>query len=107
LTATLLALAVAVASPASALCLRNREIDSTNVPDGKTMIIKMRNGTVYHNTLLSRCSALKYNGFVWVSHNDEVCDNAATLRVLNSGQICQIGKFELQPPKAPAAPPAH
>lgn len=95
-----------VCGPASAsTCLRLQDIKTTEAPDGKTLIVTMNNGKVWHNRLVGTCSELKFDGFVWVTHDEQVCDNLNTLRVLHSGQICQLGVFVPVPPaKASRAP---
>lgn len=93
--------------PASAsTCLRVQDIKSTEAPDGKTLIVTMNNGKVWNNRLQGTCSDLKFNGFVWVTHDDQVCDNVNTLHVIRSGQICQLGVFVPAPPKKASRAPA-
>lgn len=89
-----------LASPAdAAICLRNRDIQSTTALDGKTLIVKMRDGKVWRNRLQGNCSDLRFNGFVWVIHGpEEVCEYSQSLKVLQSGQICVLGKFTLEKP---------
>ena len=60
-------------------------------------------GRILVNHLQGVCSDLKYEGFSWIIHGtDEVCENQQTLRVLRSGQICVLGKFDVVKDK-PAA----
>jgi hypothetical protein len=42
------------------------------------------------------CPDLDFNGFQWTVRNPDntVCDGEQSLQVLQSGQICQLGKFE-------------
>jgi hypothetical protein len=89
-----------VALPAdAAICVRNRDIQSTTPLDGKTLIITMRDGTVWRNRLQGNCSDLRFNGFVWVIHGpEEVCEYSQSLKVLQSGQICVLGKFTREKP---------
>jgi hypothetical protein len=104
--ATLLLVAAATAaSPASAAptCLRTRDIISTDSKDGKLMIFKMRDGRVLVNHLQGICTDLRFNGFVWTIRGpEEVCERQQSLRVLQSGQVCTLGKFDLVKDK-PAA----
>jgi hypothetical protein len=96
--ATLL-LVAAAAPPASAapVCLRTRDIVSADSTDGKLMTFKMRDGRVLVNHLQGICSDLRYEGFVWVlrSGDEDICENQESLKVLQSGQICIVGKFDL------------
>jgi len=94
----LLVAAAAAASPASAapLCVQTRDIVSTDSKDGKLMTFKMRDGRVLVNHLQGICSDLRFNGFVWTIRGpEEVCERQQSLRVLQSGQVCTLGKFDL------------
>ena len=89
------------APAATAICLRSQEIQGTTAPDGKTLIVKMRDGTVWRNRLQGNCSDLRFNGFVWVLRGPEgVCEYTQSLKVLQSGQICVLGKFTREKPAA-------
>jgi len=98
IVATLLLVAAAsAASPASAapVCLRTRDIVSTDSKDGKLMTFKMRDGRVLVNHLQGICTDLRFNGFVWTIRGpEEVCERQQSFRVLQSGQICTLGKFD-------------
>ncbi len=94
--AVLLAAGTLAAPMASAapVCLEMRDIVSTHSNDGKILEIKMRDGRTLYNHLRGTCSDLKFNGFVWVAHGpDTVCEDQQSLRVLQSGQVCVLGKF--------------
>ena len=77
-------------------CLRIRDIVSTDSKDGKTMVFKMRDGRTLVNHLQGICPDLKFEGFSWVIRGgiDEVCENEQTFRVLRSGEVCVLGKFD-------------
>jgi hypothetical protein len=100
----------ALATPAQALCLSQRDIVSTTPSnDGKQLTFKMRDGRTLVNHLQGVCSDLRFNGFAWVLRgNNDICENMQSLKVIQSGQICVLGKFD--PPVTPAsktpAPPA-
>ena len=101
----LLVAAAAAASPASAAptCVRTRDIVSTDSKDGRLMTFKMRDGRVLVNHLQGICTDLRFNGFVWTIRGpEEVCERQQSLRVLQSGQVCTLGKFDLVKDK-PAA----
>lgn len=104
----LLAGAVLATTPAFAnICLSSRDIVSTNSKDGRILVFTMRDGRVLRNHLKGVCPDLRFDGFVWVLHgNNDVCENMQTLRVLKSGEVCQLGKFDPPTMKAPA-PMAH
>ena len=94
----IMALTVIAASPAAAnICVRSREIQSTDSKDGKLMTFKMKDGSVLVNHLQGICSDLRFEGFTWVlrSGDENICENQQTLRVLRSGQICILGKFDM------------
>jgi hypothetical protein len=91
-------LAAAAASPASAanMCVQARDIVSTDSKDGKLMTFRMRDGRVLVNHLQGVCSDLRFNGFVWtVRGTEDICERQQSLKVINSGQICVLGKFDL------------
>jgi hypothetical protein len=85
-------------SPAWAadICLQTRDIVGTDSKDGKTLVFKMRDGRTLVNHLKGTCPDLKFYGFVWVVRGaiEEVCENTQSLRVLRSGQVCVLGKFD-------------
>jgi hypothetical protein len=86
------------ALPASAanMCVRSRDILSTDSKDGKLMTFRMRDGRVLVNHLQGICSDLRFEGFSWVLHgNEDICENQQSLKVLRSGQTCLLGKFDV------------
>jgi len=96
---TVLALAgVGFAAPAMAAktCIDMRDIVSSKSTDGKTMVFKMKDGRTLVNHLQGSCPDLKYNGFAWQSHSGDskVCENEQSFQVLQSMQICVLGKFD-------------
>jgi hypothetical protein len=93
-----LALLAIAASPATAnMCVKSRDIQSTDSKDGKLMTFKMRDGRVLVNHLQGICSDLRFEGFVWVLRggDEDICENQQSLRVLRSGQTCLLGKFDM------------
>ena len=92
------AFATIIASPALAadMCIRTQEIVGTDSKDGKLLTFRMRDGRVLVNHLQGICSDLKFNGFVWTIRGpEEVCERQQSLRVLQSGQTCTLGKFDV------------
>jgi hypothetical protein len=85
-------------SPALAarVCIDSRDIYSSKSDDGKTMVIKMKDGTTWVNHLQGVCPDLKFNGFAWVLRGGdmEVCENMTPFHVLQSMQVCTLGKFD-------------
>ena len=92
-----MALAAAMASPASAnMCVRPRDILSTDSRDGKLMTFKMKDGRILVNHLQGVCSDLRYEGFAWsVPSTEDICEYQQSLKVLRSGQHCVLGKFDV------------
>jgi hypothetical protein len=80
----------------SHVCIDSRNIVSSKSTDGKTMVFKMKDGTTYVNHLQGICPDLKFEGFAWTLRSGDtmVCENAQTLRVLRSMEICTLGKFD-------------
>lgn len=82
-------------------CLKLRDIQSSKSNDGKIMTFVMKDGTTLYNKLQGVCPGLRFNGFAWVIRGgtDEVCEGQQSLRVLQSGEICVLGKFSATRPK--------
>ena len=100
LAAVTLAGGIAPALAAPAVCIDTRMIkDSKAEKGGGALLFTMRDGTHYRNQLTSKCPDLDYNGYVWTIRNPDntVCDNQETIRVIQSGEICQLGKFTKVP----------
>jgi hypothetical protein len=101
-----LALMAALSAPAQAapnICLSTRDMMSTKPQDdGTAIVFKMRDGSVWRNDLIGRCPDLKFFGFAWTVRNPDetVCEREQTFRVLQSGEICTLGKFtQISPPR--------
>jgi hypothetical protein len=99
MTALVLA-GLAIAGPVAAkTCIDTRDIVSSKSDDGKTMVFKMKNGQTLVNKLRGSCPDLKFNGYVWQlrSGDTQVCENAQSFQVLQSGQVCMLGAFTPAP----------
>ena len=98
IVAALALMGVVVSIPAYAekICLDTRKMVSSDSKDGRTMVFKMRDGNTYVNHLQGYCPDLKFTGFAWQLHGGDtnVCENENTFSVLQSGQICSLGKFD-------------
>ena len=97
---TMIAAAIALAAaavPASAnMCVMQRDIVSTHSEDGKNLFFKMRDGRTLVNHLQGICTDLRYEGFVWnVPGTEDICEYQQSFRVIQSGQSCTLGKFEV------------
>ena len=106
-----LVFAAAPALAQSHVCINTRDIVSSKSTDGKTMVFKMRDGTILVNHLQGVCPDLKFNGFAWSlrSGDTEVCENAQSLHVIQSSEVCVLGKFDppLKAPPIADAPEKH
>lgn len=91
----------AVPALAKQVCIDTRDIVSSKSTDGKTMVFKMKDGTTWVNHLQGSCPDLKFNGFAWNlrSGDTEVCERAQSFHVIQSPEICVLGKFD---PPVPA-----
>lgn len=88
------------------VCLLTYMIETTKIVDPQTILFYMRDRKIWKNTLPYRCPGLAFNGFVYVTSVDEICGNMQRIRVLQSGEICELGPFTpYTPPAAPS--PAH
>jgi hypothetical protein len=99
---TLAATAAFLAAPASAdetpdtkaVCLRAHDVDHTHVLNDHQILFYMRGKKIWLNTLHGRCVTLPVQeGFAWSSSFPEYCANAETIRVVRTGELCQLGEF--------------
>ncbi len=87
---------ITISSAWAMKCLPEQDVRSASSSDGTTLVMRMRDGKVWSSQLKGECPSLKFNGFVWVTHDPEgICEDTLSLRVLQSGQICTLGKFSL------------
>jgi hypothetical protein len=82
----------------AAVCLTVSQIQSTD-SDGKSLTLTMKNGEVWRGELQRVCSGLRFSGFSWELRGDKICENAQTLRVIDTGAICALGRLSLQSKK--------
>jgi Family of unknown function (DUF6491) len=88
------------------VCLPTAQIDHTEIVNESAIVFFMKDGKAYMNTMRIPCSSLKMeDGFAYTVDVAEVCSNSQTIRVLRSGNFCELGQFTpFQPPKVPGAP---
>ncbi|HXC54612.1 MAG TPA: hypothetical protein VNU97_04910 [Rhizomicrobium sp.] len=94
--AALLGIGLASVAPAMAdapVCLQNRLIDRTTVVNPKTILFRMKDGKVWRSSLATPCLSLKFNGFIYVAHTDDICGGSQSIRVLNTNEVCLLGRF--------------
>lgn len=82
-------------------CLWTYQIDHTHVVDPRTVVFYMKDGKAWTNTLKGPCPGLRFHGFSYVTHSDQICSNAVPIRVIETGEVCALGPFTPgSPPKA-------
>jgi hypothetical protein len=86
-------------APSTRDCIYERDIRDQNIPDDRTIVFHMRDGTTYVNHLASACPGLHiHNGFAYDgTPNSELCSNDGSIRVVETGTHCLLGTFELVP----------
>ena len=82
-----------ITSAQAAICLNTTEIENSDSPDGSVLILKMKNGKVWHSALKPACPGIRFYGFSWNINGGQICEDSQILRVLQSGEVCAIGKF--------------
>ena len=100
---TLLAAAVCLAAqPALAeggVCLNVKNIKNSEVAkDGTSVTFEMKDGKIWRNDLAGTCPDAWFNGFAWTVKADVMCDDEPGFTVINSGQVCKLGKFTAMTP---------
>ena len=85
-----------VPAAAAQVCLPTYFIAGTKVVDTKTIDFRMKDRTVYRNLLSTACSGLEFDGFVYMTNADEICD-MQSIRILRTHQICVLGAFAKLP----------
>jgi hypothetical protein len=94
LAATLVFAGPALADDNRSICLQTHDVDHTQVLNDHQVLFYMRGKKVWLNTLQSRCITLpNQEGFVWSSAFPEFCGGAETIRVVRTGEVCQLGQF--------------
>ena len=88
------------------VCINVRDIvSSAPNKDGTAITFTMRDGKVWRNDLQGKCSDLKFEGFSWaLPIGTDVCEREQSIRVIQSPQICMLGKFTDVTPSRPKQP---
>lgn len=98
----------AIAQPAApatpeSVCINTQNIKNTTVPDSRTILFHMNDGTIWKNTLLGACPGLKSYGFIYSpTPPTQLCSNLETIRVIEIGTVCRLGEFTSYTPPKPA-----
>jgi hypothetical protein len=91
----LILIATTTSALATPVCLDSYRIKTTTVPDSKHILFHMIDGTVWRNELKAACPGLRFNGFVYApTASRSVCENLQTIRVIDDGSPCLLGRFE-------------
>jgi len=76
------------------VCLDVNRIDHTEILNDHQILFYMNGKKVWLNTLSNRCTTLtRQDGFAWESSLPKYCENVELIRILRSGQVCQLGAF--------------
>ena len=99
---------VGPSNPTGPVCLQpalvpNEPIPRTKVLDPQHVLFYTREGRVWENRLKTPCRGLMFHGFSVLGQQGEICSNATTIQVVESGETCQLGAFTPYTPP-PAAP---
>ncbi len=87
-------------------CIWAYQVDHTTVaPDTKSIVFHLRTGQDVVNTLPAACNGLALHGFAYVSRSDSVCAGQG-IRVIETGQVCMLGKFA-PPVQSHSGAPMH
>jgi hypothetical protein len=76
------------------VCLDINRIDHTQVLNDHQILFYGYGKKVWLNTLKFPCTTLTpQEGFAWESSITKYCDNVEIIRVVRTGQVCQLGAF--------------
>ena len=92
-TAVAAILLLSCAGAEAATCIDVNQIQNSDSTDGKTLILKMKDGKVWRAELIPGCPDIRMNGFVWEAHGGQVCENAQVVRPVHSAEICRLGRL--------------
>lgn len=76
-------------------CISVARIKQTEVVNDRIILFHMLGGRTLKNELPKRCAGLGLDrGFAYAPSADKLC-NVDVIRVIGSGSVCPLGKFEL------------
>jgi hypothetical protein len=88
------------------VCLQKSQIDHTEIINDGSVVFFMKTGKPYLNTLRFPCPSLTMEGgFAYQTDFPEICSQSQTIRVLRSGNFCELGNFTPFDVPPPAAKP--
>jgi hypothetical protein len=82
-------------APSDNVCFSVTQIEHTQAIDRRTILFRMKDGSVWRNTLISDCPdlvAFSAGGFTSVVHAEFICSNRHRI-VTQSGNVCRLGAF--------------
>jgi hypothetical protein len=82
-------------APSNNVCFSVTQIESTRATDRRTILFKLKDGTIWRNTLISDCPdlvAFSAGGFFSVTHAEYICSNQHRITT-QSGNVCRLGNF--------------
>ena len=77
------------------VCFSVTQIVSTSAPDRRTIVFRLKDGTVWRNTLITDCPSLvaySAGGFYSVTQAEYICSNQHRITT-QSGNVCRLGAF--------------
>ena len=96
-----------VSTQAGHICLRAGHIQNRKIPDDRTIIFRMDDGTAWKTALQPVCTGLRISDrFAFVDAGQWICGGQQRIRVTGgAGGICFLGEFEktVYPTGVPAA----
>ena len=77
------------------VCLDPKDVESTQAINPRTILFRMRDGSVWRNTLVAPCPWLvtHVGGFSQVVHGNRICANQQEITVVDTGNVCRLGGF--------------
>ena len=94
---------VASNATGNGVCLHADQIDHTEILTDSAIVFYLKGSKPLLNTMRFPCPSLKMeDGFAFTTDFPEICSNAQTIRVVRSGNFCELGQFTpFDPSKAP------
>ncbi len=80
---------------ARGVCLNTTQLMSTQATNSRTIIFRMKDGSVWRNDLARPCPDLvgHRGGLSQLVHVDTICANVQEFEVSATGMVCRLGEF--------------
>ncbi len=83
-----------VAAGTGHICLHATDVAGTIIPDDRTIIFRMNDGTRWKNVLQADCPGLRTaGGFDYAIRGGTICANEQRIRVHDMPATCFLGSF--------------